>query len=686
MKDMVLLHKTLQNLDNQSNFTFNIEEHYSINFKFSLGSVLNDTDFICKNNFLTNDELMTLRLDLIKTCLNNFKHISKYETGVEIKKFFYIHFIFANKFQLSSKLTIFIIENFNKLSNLLDSPYSPNKQKQLYQHHFKTLNQKDKSIPDLEIPSKKLKLTIESSNEYNNYNNKSTIQANSDSSIGFSFSSDWISELFKALLETVFAKKIDEEDNKIYNRLLINSFFKNIMNIIESLNNKNIQILLNKLNNKIEDTEVFEIICSSFDKMIKVLISKGKETEVLVKMIFERKKLIEEWIFKTSSLKKTSDAKLVKINLNDSINETINTTKTSNRRNSDGNTYNKSNFFLNWRAINGYLNSIGLILSNNIENYSNELKYIIKEILHKIQLNQNYQVEKTLCCLLANLYKGLNNIARDDLIEDIITNLAKNKNFYIRRFFIVFCEDFLTEYSFKLFHSTKLYSTLLKKLRDPLLVVNALDLLWKVYPFIESNIELKKELNIQLDYIKASYSQSQQLQGKRNLKNIQEIEKFIENEENIYSFDIKDILSKDERKYEVQLEELCKNDNQQEFSVTSSFINLIPNGNTIITNPSIKNSANDLKTKSYKLNSNTNTYKLSINEVKTIPVSRKPISSKDIPKAKLNPIKTTPLRYSIGNTSSKTPTLKGTVGGLNPIKTKLSSNDKLRRNSDFDKK
>ena len=287
MKDMVLLHKTLQNIENQSNFKMNIEEHYSINFKFSLGSVLNDTDFICKNKFLTNDELMTLRLDLIKTCLVNFKHISKYETGVEIKKFFYIHFIFANKFQLSSKLTIFIIENFNKLSNLLDSPYSPNKQKQLYQHHFKTLNQKDNSIPDLEIPSKKLKITIETSSEYNNYN-KNT-KANSDSSIGFSFSSDWISELFKALLETVFAKKIDEEDNKIYNRLLINSFFKNIMNIIESLNNKNIQILLTKLNKKIEDVEVFEIICSSLDKMINILISKGKETEVLVKMIFERK-------------------------------------------------------------------------------------------------------------------------------------------------------------------------------------------------------------------------------------------------------------------------------------------------------------------------------------------------------------------------------------------------------------
>ena len=685
MKDMVLLHKTLQNLENQSSFNINIEEHYSINFKFSLGSVLNDTDFICKNNFLTNDELMTLRLDLIKTCLNNFKHISKYETGVEIKKFFYIHFIFANKFQLSSKLTIFIIENFNKLSNLLDSPYSPNKQKQLYQHHFKTLNQKDKSIPDLEIPSKKLKITIETSSEYNNYN-KNTIQANSDSSIGFSFSSDWVSELFKALLETVFAKKIDEEDNKIYNRLLINSFFKNIMNIIESLNNKNIQILLNKLNNKIEDTEVFEIICSSLDKMINILISRGKETEVLVKIILDRKKLIEEWIFKSSSLKKTSATKLVKINLNDSINETINTTKTSNRRNSDGNTYNKSNFFLNWRAINGYLNSIGLILSNNIENYSNDLKYIIKEIFHKIQLNQNYQVEKTLCCLLAKLYKGLSNVGRDDLIEDVITFLAKNKNFYIRRFFIIFCEDFLTEYSFKLFHSTRLYSALLKKLRDPLLLVNTLDLLWKVYPFIESNLELKKELNIQLDFIKASYSQSQQLQGRRNLKNIQEIEKFVEKEESIYSFDIKDFLLKDDKKYELQLEELSKNDNQQEFNITSSFINLIPNGNTIITNPSLKNSANELKTKSYKLNSNTNTFKLSVNEIKTTAVTRKPISSKDIPKTKLNPIKTTPLRYSIANTSSKTPTLKGTVGGLNPIKTKLSSNDKLRLNSDFDKK
>ena len=306
-----------------------------------------------------------------------------------------------------------------------------------------------------------------------------------------------------------------------------------------------------------------------------------------------REKLIEEWIFKSSSLKKTSDTKLVKINLNDSINETINTTKTSNRRNSDGNTYNKSNFFLNWRAINGYLNSIGLILSNNIENYSNDLKYIIKEIFHKIQLNQNYQVEKTLCCLLAKLYKCLSNVGRDDLIEDVITNLAKNKNFYIRRFFIIFCEDFLTEYSFKLFHSTRLYSALLKKLRDPLLIVNTLGLLWKVYSFIESNHELKKELNIQLDYIKASYSQSQQLQGKRNLKNIQEIEKFIEKQESIYSFDIKDFLSKDVKKYEVQLEELTKNDSQKEFSITSSFINLIPNGNTIITNSSIRNSNND---------------------------------------------------------------------------------------------
>ena len=75
-----------------------------------------------------------------------------------------------------------------------------------------------------------------------------------------------------------------------------------------------------------------------------------------------------------------------------------------------------------------------------------------------------------------------------------------------------------------------------------------------------------------------------------------------------------------------------------------------------------------------------------MNDIKTTTVTRKPISSKDIPKAKLNPIKTTPLRYSIPNTSSKTPTLKETLGGLNPIRTKLSSNDKLRRNSDFDKK
>lgn len=619
-----------------------------------------------------------------------YELLSKYEVGVEIKKFFYVNFFFRNKIQINQLLLNFVIENFNLLLKLSDSPYSPSKQKKLYQNHFKEMNNRDNfSIPDLEIPQIK-KISLEAI--------KPVVSSNS-SVTGFSFSSDWPSELFKVLLECVFAKKVDEEDCKSYNNIYLKHFFGNLQGL---LNEKNYGLLINKLENKFDDLEIFETLILSLDPLTKVIKNNGLDPEPLLRLLNENKAFIEASFFPQEEKKDEKMEKyflaskpnnFVEYPLSNNLQILLNNRATSalgsfKRSILISQKFNPKDLYqLNWRAIKSYIgtsiNLVSLNLTSNIDMFS----IIIQDLFSKINSNFNFQLQKSFCEAIVDLYEYPSEKIRTEIINQIVNVISKNKNFYIRRFFIVTSDFFLVKYTFHLYKDCKLYSFLIKKLRDPFLISNVLDLLWKIYPFIHSNIDLKKELDIQLEFVKASYVISAQSRSQRI---VAMINSFMEKLETIYSYDLKGITTKEAAKYNQQLCLFQKNENIFSQYQYSEFGNgMVMTNNTTQSrkssklNPHISGISNyAVRDPEKKMSSSRKVYKFSSSVTSTmIDTANQTLSSHSLSKGSKPSNSSSTLIMKLGSKSKITSqSFKSSSSLINPLKKKLSNNS-LRKSS-----
>ena len=112
---------------------------------------------------------------------------------------------------MNNEMKEFVINNFINLIKFVNIPYSPEKQKKLYQNHIKDSMKNDK-FPDLEIPVITLK-KIDSNSDLNKKNITKESKDSKDANLKytkFNFSADWTMELLKAVLDTMFSGKIDE--------------------------------------------------------------------------------------------------------------------------------------------------------------------------------------------------------------------------------------------------------------------------------------------------------------------------------------------------------------------------------------------------------------------------------------------------------------------------------------------
>lgn len=510
-------------------------EFLNINLSKSFESILNDQDYVCKDSFLSNDELLKMKIDLLNFSFNEINYFEERNHKLEIKKFLYMFFICSNKFQINYNLIIFIIENFHKINKLFN-------------------NDCFQDIKNEKKPNNLLVKKIDLQSQSNIYPN-----SNNDKIYDFSF------ELFKSLLEVVFGKKIDEEDRS-YNRKLIMKFFNSISSIISSLNENSMNILSQTICKKIDDKEIYDLILIYLPNILHSLDEKQKIKQDIINIFIEKKCFYEKMFFTYDD--NSLPYKYNKID-NDIVKDNQNKTKYSKLEMNYPNNINlnnlsfknidftnsmkESNINLNWRAIKSFLLANGEIL-NSIREFPNEISYLIEESFLKIKLNQNFEIQKALCTLITKLYMFVNEDKRIEIIDEIDNIIFQNKNYFIRRFSYIICEEFIKEYSFNLFINTKLYNQLLKLLRDPFCINNILEFIWKIYPFIEKNSELKKNLIVQIDYIKAMYSQQSfslkyKIQQNQKENIILNIDKFIDKIESIYGYNYKKILEEDNLKY-----------------------------------------------------------------------------------------------------------------------------------------
>lgn len=621
-----------------------------------IGSVFSDSNIICKT-FISNDELTELRLNLIKSLLNLHENSAIGEmVCIEIKKFFYVNLFFRNKITVNPKILSFSIENYDLLSKLATIPFSPGKQRHLYQSHFKELSTKDSSIiPDLELPLIKSKL--ESLKPASNSLNQTQT---------FCFSSDWPSEMFKVVLESVFAKRVDELDTNTFGLNLISVFLQKFSVSSYTLSNQSLGILFSKIEARIENTEEFENILVNISYITQIFIKYPN----FLKLISDKQTLIENNLFAPVEDEEKED-ELTSV-IKSPKQKLIQTSVDNIKLKSNSNDYKltaKESYKLNWRAICSYIKSkINLAEANK-----DDVKLIehLNDIYIKLGSNHNYQVQKEYCQAMVNLYKLCPKIIKNEMIDRVITILAKSKNFYVRRYFIVFCELFLSAYSFVLFRQTTLYSTLIKKLRDQHLLPNVVNLLWRIYPFIESNLELKKELDVQLDFVKANYSRENSTKCKANCIHICGL---IERIETIYSFDVKAIVAADSRKYDSQafefsyLESLNRGSN-----LTTPISNKVSSNELKLPPPIIKFSEKNLTSKKiYKLSGMNSSIGSSSISLANLSNTKSGSSTNVVKPSKL----ALPSRRDSG--VRLTSSMKSTQTILNPIKLNSSA---LRRNS-----
>lgn len=508
-----------------------LSEFLNINLSKSFESILNDQDYVCKDSFLSNDELLKMKIDLLNFSFNEIGYFEERNHKLEIKKFLYMFFICSNKFQINYNLIIFIIENFHKINKLFNNDC------------VQDIKNEKNIVKKINIQSQ--------SNICSNTNN--------DMIYDFSF------ELFKSLLEVVFGKKIDEEDRS-YNRKLIMKFLNFISSIISSLNENSMNILSQTICKKIDDKEIYDLILIYLPNILHSLDEKQKIKQEIINIFVEKKCFFEKmfFIYDDNSLPykyNKIDNDIVKDNQNKSkysklemnYPNNINLNNLSFKNIDFTNSMKESNINLNWRVIKSFLLANCEIL-NSIKEFPLEISYLIEESFLRIKLNQNFEIQKALCTLISKLYMFVNEDKRIEIIDEIDNIIFQNKNYFIRRFSSIICEEFIKEYCFNLFINTKLYYHLLKLLRDPYCINNILEFIWKIYPFIEKNSELKKNLIVQIDYIKAMYSQqsfSLKYKIQQNQKDniILNIDKFLDKIESIYGYNCKNILEEDNLKY-----------------------------------------------------------------------------------------------------------------------------------------
>lgn len=721
------------NLDNSLNLNFSVYEN---NKKYSekvdldefcnrilenaVQEVLNDSDYLSKN-LISSNEVLDLKLDLVNCLLENYQAIQKFNIGVQIKKFFYTNLFFANKITLTSTIIYFSLEKFKLLSKLIDSPYSPSKQKKLYQIQFK-YQSKDNKFPDMELPVNNKSiinleeaplLTSTSVNQTRNFK-ESKIDKNSNTTGGFSFSSDWINELYKVLIESVFARKIDEEDNQNYNIKLINAFFNNLSSIIEKVDEKSIESLLQKIDKKLEENQLFSILIFHLEQLTSVLIENKKNLNGLYKLLTEKKTWILNSIYREENEEEEDICKNKNINLINELDENIltnyspNSTKTKlissnyskvvnfQKRNSISSFNNRIDSEyrlvapfkanpqdLNWRLVKSFYNSLSLLLPSFSDDIAT-LSSIIDEAFDKIEKKNNYQIQISLINVIVEIFKSCNSQLRVEIINKVISNLFKNKNFYIRRLVFDFSEKFIIKYSFKLFKELHLYAQIIKMFRDFTFATNLIEFLWRVYPFIENDMEMKNEFKLQLQILKncASYDNKSNISGNVVLDNniikksnngneycsksrsksiLTAIEEFQIKTKKLYSLvNVDSFVQSDNDKYNSVIESLNKNESK----VVKELIILRDKPLMSSTNSSKKDIQHILHSQEIK--------KSSIKSVKNLDakaVIKKPISSQDLV-AKLKPINDQKVSTKSIHAHNKN---QSTMDHLPKIKTKGSS-------------
>ena len=719
--------ETLQERKHCKNFNEYIKLLYDEYLKDNLYSVLTDKNFVSKD-FISNENILSLRLKLINTLIevdrfNNHIYINlkEYDIGIEIKKYFYINLFFVSKLTIPSQIIEFVITNFNKLTLFSDLPYSPNKQRKLYQNHISKLNIKDGKLNDNQIkdvPIVKSKLTLESINNNNsniafhkktnngvniNYNNSN----NFNNSTGFNFSTNWISELFKAILDIIFNKKIDEFDDVKgnNNKTILNSnelsklFYENLEEIVPCLSeDKSIILLINIIEKKIDSKCNIEYYLENTLKLFNCLKqhllfklinrdSLDMCIEQLLTLILNKRNLIESIVFsdnfslinnkcknfiKSKSYsnnnitnvtflpdnvniaidnsfnnRKISDQSLFKINSNNKVSNQNNyvTSKYNNLYANNSNLINKDlsiknnidsynvgnqslyndkikqEIAVNWRAISRYINLLSIIFTYEfpcsikfkeyklsiLENKSYDL---VDDLINKMIYNSNNnQIQKSICLCIVKLYSVCSNKIKDTIRDKVINLISKNKCFYIRRFFIIICEEFIKEYTFKFFYTklNTLFNAVIKKLKDTQIVSFVIDFIWKIYPFIENDKNLKKDVFVQIEFA-FKYYKSKTVDNNNTIKAIlNKINSLYYKIENINFYNFENYVLKDEEKYRKQESILFKD---ELFKDTNPNVSI----NNYVFNSSIKNNSKLLSTSNKSLSKHINVS--NINSVK----------------------------------------------------------------------
>ena len=121
---------------------------------------------------------------------------------------------------------------------------------------------------------------------------------------------------------------------------------------------------------------------------------------------------------------------------------------------------------------------------------NNILTETLKTRLSETDLN--FQINIVCIDLLVEIAFCSTMVTKKEIITLIRECIFLNKSFYKRRFYIEFIEFFLRKFTFKHFYELGLMEDLLYLLDDnSIILTSALELITKIYPFIDKIEELK---------------------------------------------------------------------------------------------------------------------------------------------------------------------------------------------------
>lgn len=495
-----------------------IEDYYINKVIPSFEDTIINNDYNSKN-LISSNALEHLRLKVVKCYLNNIEIF--YDCRLHVKKFIYLNFLFAKKMIMNREIKEFVIENFINLIKFVNTPYSPEKQKKLYQNHIMD-NIKNDKFPDLEIPKSVITLKqIDSSSDLNKKISKDV----DSKSTKFKFSSDWTMELLKAVLETIFSGKIDEiSDSESKNSNLILKFFDLSEELVKILKSDHIKLISEIISKKLFEELRFIDVFINFTKftshyfnlygfldlnICNLLIDNIDQiNKVLFQEIdFQNDEEINDKNDKSKSIsskfkKYKKDVDQVNLSFQSNSFVSIDSNFVDFESNQINNNKNPRNIIASeWRIYGAFFTIVYQLLKTNIF-YKEKLHHILSNLFVNLKHIPNYQVQQKIIDLIVKYYGLLTKKEKDDFSDKIENHIIKNHSYTIRKLSFVFFEKFIIEYSFHYFKSTKFFPLLHNFLKDFCLIKNALNFYWKIYPFVHTNDKIKNELFLEIKNLK----------------------------------------------------------------------------------------------------------------------------------------------------------------------------------------